>query len=132
MHEFILYSQISAARHDQVLQILAGVTAAQPIDFSEQHVIYQQTKSAHATAGKKGQAAQPPRMAQLSYFKLVRNLSSDGEPSNWRVRKEEQPYAGVNDALSRSVTEHSASKAELERFKPESEWYRYVLFIRLE
>ena len=126
MHEFLLYSQIPAARHEQVLQILAGITAAQPIKFSEQHVVYQQIKSAQTAAVKKGQAAQLPRGAQLSYAKLVRDCPEDGESSPWKVRKEEQPLAGVNDAISRTVAEHVAGEAELERFSPDSEWYRYV------
>lgn len=126
MHEFLLYSQISASRHEQVLQVLAGITAAQPIKFSEQQVVYQQTKSAQTTAAKKGQTAQPARAAQLGYYKLVRDCSGEKEPGQWRFRKEEQPYAAVNDAISRSVAEKVAAEPELERFKQDSEWYRQV------
>jgi mediator of RNA polymerase II transcription subunit 18, fungi type len=126
MHEFLLYSQIPAARHEQVLQILAGITAAQPIKFSEQHVVYQQIKGAQTAAPKKGQAAQLPRAAQLSYCKLVRDCSQVRDSGPWKIRKEEQPFAGVNDAISRTVAEHVGDEAELERFQPESEWYRYV------
>ena len=71
MHEFLLYSQVPAARHVQVLQILAGITAAQPIKFSEQHVVYQQLKATQTASTKKTQATPIARGAQLNYCKLV-------------------------------------------------------------
>lgn len=124
MHEFILYSQIPPGRHDQVLQILAGIAAAQPIKFSEQHVVYQQIKSTQPAAVKKGQTSQLQRAVQLSYYKLVRDCLDNTELGPWKVRKEEQPLAGIQDAISRTVGEHTASEGELERYKPDSEWYR--------
>lgn len=124
MHEFILYSQIPVARHAQVLQILAGVTAAQPTKFAEQQIVYQQIKSTEPTASKKGQTAQTNRVVQLSYFKLARDCIAPENPSPWKVRKEEQPVAGLKDVISRSVAVHVATEAELERFKQGSEWYR--------
>ena len=126
MHESLLYSQIPAVRHNQVLHILAGVTATQPIDFSEHHLVYQQLKNAESTAPKKGQAAQANRTAQLSYYKLIRDCSVEEEPKPWRLRKEEQPEAGVKDVISRSVGERAATEEDLERFKLGSEWYKYV------
>jgi mediator of RNA polymerase II transcription subunit 18 len=129
MHESILYAQIPAARHKQVLHVLAGVTATQPIDFSEQHLVYQQTKNAEFTAPKKGQAAQPNRAAQLSYYKLIRDCSAQEDPKPWRVRKEEQPEAGVKDVISRTVGERMATEENLERFKLGSEWYKSVSYI---
>lgn len=45
MYEYILHSQIPAAQHDLVLNILAGVTAMQPAPFYERNIIYQQLRS---------------------------------------------------------------------------------------
>ncbi|KAL9097231.1 MAG: hypothetical protein Q9165_000658 [Trypethelium subeluteriae] len=40
MHELSLFGQIPAVRHDQVLQILAGVAAMQPQRVVERHLVY--------------------------------------------------------------------------------------------
>ena len=56
MYELILHSQIPFTRHKQVQQMLAGVTATQPVAISEQVLLFQQLKSAEsgATNSKKG------------------------------------------------------------------------------
>ena len=53
MHEFALYAQIPAAREKQVLNILAGLTASQPVAICEQILLYAQTKVPEATVSKK-------------------------------------------------------------------------------
>lgn len=50
MYEYILHSQIPAAQHDLVLNILAGVTAMQPTPFYERNIIYQQLRSEEGQA----------------------------------------------------------------------------------
>jgi hypothetical protein len=40
MHKLLLYGQVPAARHDQVLKILAGVAAMQPQRILERRIIY--------------------------------------------------------------------------------------------
>jgi mediator of RNA polymerase II transcription subunit 18 len=40
MHELLLYGQVPAGRHDQVLKILAGVAAMQPRRVLERRIIY--------------------------------------------------------------------------------------------
>ena len=40
MHELLLYGQVSAARHGQVMKILAGVAAMQPRRTLQRRVIY--------------------------------------------------------------------------------------------
>lgn len=124
MHEFLLYSQIPSHRHNQVLQILAGLTAAQPINFSEQQIIYQQTRSTQTPAARKGNTTQATRLTQLSYCKLVRDCTAEDEAGPWKIRKEEQPQAGLSDVISRNVVETTPTEADLERFKVGSEWYR--------
>ncbi|KAF2235135.1 hypothetical protein EV356DRAFT_566563 [Viridothelium virens] len=44
MHELSLYGQIPAVRHNQVLQILAGVAAMQPQRVVERHLVYKPVK----------------------------------------------------------------------------------------
>ena len=126
MQEFILYSQVLAARHGQVLNILAGVTASQPAKLSEQTVIYQQLKTAETAGVKKGQTKQAPQSQRLNYVKLVRDLIQDTGVGKWRLRAEEVPEPGLKSAISRHVSERDSNEAELERFGPESGWYRCV------
>jgi len=40
MHELLLYGQVPASRHDQVLKILAGVAAAQPRRILQRCILY--------------------------------------------------------------------------------------------
>jgi mediator of RNA polymerase II transcription subunit 18 len=40
MHELLLYGQVPRARHEQVLQVLAGVAAMQPRRVLRRHIIY--------------------------------------------------------------------------------------------
>jgi mediator of RNA polymerase II transcription subunit 18 len=44
MYELLLYGQVPAARHDQVLKILAGVAAMQPRRVLERHIVYRPTR----------------------------------------------------------------------------------------
>lgn len=53
MHEYILYSQIPAARESQVLKLLAGVTATQPVPICEQTFIFAQQKLPEVSSTKK-------------------------------------------------------------------------------
>lgn len=124
MHEYMLFSQVSTTRHDQVLQILAGVTAAQPVDFHEQHVVYQQIKASGVNATKKGQQTQATRAPQLTHHKLVRDFDQQENLGPWKLRKEEQPEPGVKDLISRVISEQVTTDADLERLKTGSEWYK--------
>jgi mediator of RNA polymerase II transcription subunit 18, fungi type len=125
MHEYILFSQVSVARHDQVLQILAGITASQPTEIFEQHLIYQQLKPSATTTSKKTQPGKQQQVAQaqqLTYHKLVRSvLNGEGQ---WLFRAETTPQPGVSDMISRQVTEHIVTNGELERFRQGNGWYK--------
>ena len=99
MHELLLYGQVSAARHGQVMKILAGVAAMQPRRTLQRRVIYRPERepeepSSHVrrggtqtvTAAKQKQQATTP--SQLYYTYLVQKLSeddfgkTDGEANN--------------------------------------------------
>ncbi|KAK4549779.1 hypothetical protein LTR36_005080 [Oleoguttula mirabilis] len=128
MHEFLLYSQIPVARHEQVLHILAGVCAAQPTSMCQQHLIYQQLKVADA-ASKKGASAkqQSAQTQRPSYHKLLRDISSgDGEQSAWTFRAEDVPLPGMQAVISRPVEERVLDHAELEKFREGGSRYKYT------
>ena len=44
MHELSLYGQVTFARYEQVLNILAGVAAMQPQRVFERNIIYKPTR----------------------------------------------------------------------------------------
>lgn len=79
MHELSLYGQIPPSRHNQVLQILAGVAAMQPREVIERHLIYKPVRFAthRAQIGgsqaiqsqKVNTQAQAPK--ELFYMQLV-------------------------------------------------------------
>lgn len=53
MREYLLYSQIPAAREEQVLSILAGISSNQPTPINEQVLLYAQLKAQEATVSKR-------------------------------------------------------------------------------
>lgn len=87
MHELLLYGQVSAARHDQVLKILAGFAAMQPRRTLQRRVIYKPQREpeepgshlrrggTQAVAVKQKQQATTP--TQLYYTHLVQKLSEE-------------------------------------------------------
>lgn len=87
MHELLLYGQVSAARHEQVLKILAGVAAMQPRRVLLRRIIYKPEREpeepgshlrrggTQAVAVKQKQQATTP--TQLYYTHLVQKLSED-------------------------------------------------------
>ena len=86
MHELLLYGQVPAGRHDQVLKILAGVAAMQPRRIIERRVIYKPQREpeepgsnlrrggTQAVAVKQTKQTAAPA---LYYTKLVQKLSED-------------------------------------------------------
>lgn len=129
MQEFLLYSQIPATRRDQVLNILAGISAAQPISICEQHLIYQQLKVADTATSKRGVTVkQYSTQAQRpSYHKLVRDISAgDGKQGVWTFRAEDLPQPGVQAVTSRAFEERMLDHSGLEKFREGGSWYRCV------
>ncbi|KAI7286182.1 hypothetical protein KC345_g1326 [Hortaea werneckii] len=130
MQELLLYSQIPATRHDQVLHILAGVTASPPTQITEQHLVYQQTRIPERNTSKKNVQPQQQNIQQQrpTYHKLIREVDlKTGQPTGpWRFCAEEIPQAGVSIAVSRAVDERVLADGELENFREGGKWYRYV------
>lgn len=91
MHELLLFGQIPSSRYDQVLNILAGVAAMQPVPILEKHLVFRPNKGpgsaglVQAGSGHDGQkkALQAQTQGELFYMQLVADVSgaSLGEES---------------------------------------------------
>ncbi|KAH3970119.1 mediator of RNA polymerase II transcription subunit 18 [Parastagonospora nodorum] len=121
MYELLLYGQVPVGRHEQVLKILAGVAAMQPLRILERCIIYKPqrepeepglnvrrggTQNIALKQGNKPATA----AAALYYTKLIQKLSEDdfgvehgkplsadvkdGEEAKWSMRWEDQPDTG--------------------------------------
>ncbi|KAL6707963.1 hypothetical protein ACN47E_003637 [Coniothyrium glycines] len=86
MHELLLYGQVPAGRHDQVLKILAGVAAMQPRRVLERRIVYkpQREPEEPGTNLRRGgtqaiavKQTKPTAAPALYYTKLVQRLSQD-------------------------------------------------------
>ena len=127
MQEFLLYTQIPAQRHEQVLHILAGVTGSQPTRIVEQHLIYQQLKTLGVAASKKPAGQQYQQPQRLSYHQLVRDISArNGSVGLCKLVMEDVPEPGVKKVISRMASEKALVESDMERFRGDSEWYEYV------
>lgn len=140
MHEYRLYTTVPSPRQNQVLNILAGITASQPVAITQQVLIYQQLKpdSASLPASKKGQvrAATPGALQQqrLNYVKVVRDVdaalehSGESKAGKWRLREEGLPDPAAKTVISQSVAERELEEAEKVKFTPGSgdEAYKHI------
>jgi mediator of RNA polymerase II transcription subunit 18 len=94
MHELLLFGQLPAARHGQLLNVLAGLSAMQPKRVIERHVLFKPTREPvelavvrGAGAGTKDGQAQPKKKQQqqqqpqqtgdLYHTHLVKDLEED-------------------------------------------------------
>ena len=86
MHELLLFGQIHPSRHDQVLNILAGVAAMQPVPIRERHLVFKpnrlpgsarpvQVGGAQAIQKTQAQALQSQGQGDLFYMQLVADIS---------------------------------------------------------
>lgn len=86
MHELLLYGQVPAPRHEQVLKILAGVAAMQPRRVLERHIIYKPQRApeepgSHLRRGGSQNVTNRQTKQQgakdLFYNQLVQKLSEE-------------------------------------------------------
>lgn len=126
MYELILHAQVAAARQNQILQILAGITAMQPVSIHEQCLVYQQLKPTQGAGARKGAQSQPVTQQRLRYHKLNRDIENASSPSPWKLVIAETPDAGMKEVNARTVIESTLDSVMLERFQSGSSWYRYV------
>jgi mediator of RNA polymerase II transcription subunit 18 len=103
MHELLLFGQISHAAHDQVLKVLAGIAAMQPLPLKERHLIFKPFRSPESLIPRTTQkpSAQAPGSktqvgTDLFYLQLVGHLSakpmdsSSLERSDFQVKDSQQ------------------------------------------
>ena len=86
MHELLLHAPVPAWRHDQVLSILAGIAAMQPITMLEKHLVFKPSRPPSGTGkagphpgGQAGQmkALQGQMHGDLFYLKLVEEVRDE-------------------------------------------------------
>lgn len=58
MHELLLFAQVPSSRHDQVLNILAGISAMQPVPTLEKHLLFRPNRRPDQTKPVQVGAAQ--------------------------------------------------------------------------
>ena len=85
MHELLLFGRVSQARHDQLLQIIAGVAGMPPTRLIERHIIFKPkrtpgSKATHiggtqAVQTQQMQALQGQLKGELFYLQLVGELA---------------------------------------------------------
>jgi mediator of RNA polymerase II transcription subunit 18 len=120
MHELLLFSQISPARHNQVLNILAGVTGSQPFAYQDQTALFAQLRIPETNISSKKKPAPGTPQPQKWVHKLSRpvQITSDSPESTgqWRQRVEQTPDPSVKDHTAREVVENELkdSKAFLD------------------
>ncbi|MCJ1271717.1 Mediator of RNA polymerase II transcription subunit 18 [Lobaria immixta] len=85
MHELLLFGQVPASRHEQVLSILAGVAAMQPQPFLEKHLIFKparlppgsrpgHTGAVQGVPNPQIQAIQAQTQGDIFYLQLVADV----------------------------------------------------------
>jgi len=88
MHELLLYGQLPASRHEQLMKVLAGLTAMQPQRVVERHVLFRPTHGPIQAVVQKGGSQgvglnknKKPQQAQQSkdlyYTHLVKVVGED-------------------------------------------------------
>lgn len=117
MHELLLFSQISPARHNQVLNILAGVTGSQPFAYQDQTALFAQLRAPEININSKKKPAPGTPQPQKWVHKLSRpvQIINDAPESSgqWRVRVEQTPDPSVKDHTAREVIESSVQDVKI-------------------
>jgi len=127
MHEILLYSQIAPTRHNQVLNVLAGVTGSQPFIYQDQTALFAQLRLPEITVSSKKKPAPGTPRPERWVHKLTRPVQVTTDPpesvGSWRVRVDQIPDPSVKDHTAREVTE-----SELQDVKTfeDAEMYRFL------
>jgi mediator of RNA polymerase II transcription subunit 18 len=109
MHEILLYSQIAPTRHNQVLNVLAGVTGSQPFVYQDQTALFAQLRLPETTVSSKKKPVPGTPRPEKWVHKLTRPVQVTSDPpesvGSWRVRVDQIPDPSVKDHTAREVTE---------------------------
>lgn len=127
MHELLLFGQISSSRHDQVLNILAGVAAMQPVPILEKHLIFRPNKapglvkpvpagSAQDIQKSQVQALQAQTQGELFYMQLVADVagpsSREASQGGTDVDMDQDEAEGLISASMAARSSHKSTKPE--------------------
>lgn len=99
MYELSLFGQVTAARHEQVLKVLAGVAAMAPRSLSERHLIFKPTKAPSRRPVQVGGSQ------GIQVEKTARQIQNSGEVYYLQLIE----ILGDDDAYS-STTQHAAKE----------------------
>lgn len=135
MHELLLYGQVPVDRHEQVLKILAGISAMQPRAFFERHLIYRPMRSNEDIKPNKKFPNKPVKPQTFTFQHLVRQLdqSEFGKASPilldtnnnenapqpayaWRIKTQETPEPETKTVVLRQATEAIVDTQQLRKF----------------
>ena len=109
MHEILLFSQIAPNRHNQVLNVLAGVTGSQPFLYQDQTALFAQLRLPETTVSSKKKPVPGTPRPEKWVHRLTRPVQVTAETpevgGSWRVRVEQTPDPSVKDHTAREVTE---------------------------
>tara|TARA_R110002003_G_scaffold52_24_gene4583 strand:- start:17272 stop:17739 length:468 start_codon:yes stop_codon:yes gene_type:complete len=108
MHELLLYGQVPAGRHEQVLKILAGLAAMQPRRILQRCILYKPQREPEepglnirrgGTQNVAVKQAKQTAAPALYYTKLVQKLSEDdfGTENGLEQQSGQQLSANVAD-----------------------------------
>jgi mediator of RNA polymerase II transcription subunit 18 len=99
MHEILLFSQIAPTRHNQVLNVLAGVTGSQPFAYQDQTALFAQLRLPETTVSSKKKPAPGAPRPERWVHKLTRPVQVTADPpetvGSWRVRVDQIPDPSV-------------------------------------
>lgn len=87
MHELLLFGQVPAVRHNQVLNILAGIAAMQPQPILEKHLVFKPNRKPGSGTQKQVGGAQDIQKAraqesqahELFYLQLVADIQEEAK-----------------------------------------------------
>ena len=152
MHELLLYGQVPATRHEQLLNILAGITAMQPQRVVERHALYKPTRTSAPASVQKGgtqgvqnaqKQAQTQRVTDLHYTHLVKTVEENdfgvkAEATNstnavhgddpWAIEFQDTPEPGKRLASLRYASVTEVTQGDVQRYMTDF-GYRYVRLI---
>lgn len=143
MHELSLYGQVPLARHEQVLNILAGLSAMQPQVVYERHILFQPLRSSDQNRVNKKGSTKPTQNIPLAYVQLVKTLTRDDfgkesaissevtdtnvedTTSSWTTRIQEIPEPETKALVLRRVMENSVQGPAIEAYLDQTK-HKYV------
>ena len=141
MHELILFGQVPSVRHDQLLQILAGIAGMQPQRVIERHLIFKPSRSPTQRGGQVGgsqgiqaaqiQALQGQLHGDLFFLQLVGDVSAGSsetvdtaaDPKDVVMSDGEKHGSGEEKLVSNGISYSDKTRATSQT--PQQTWSLY-------